>query len=51
MALAAIQKNYNGVGTFTSNPANLQSGIERARNTRASQINADAKSLDEVQVD
>jgi len=51
VALAAIQKNYNGVGTFTSNPANLQSGIERARNTRASQINADAKSLDEVQVD
>ncbi len=38
IALGSIQKNYNGIGTFTSNPANLQHGIEKARTSRAQQM-------------
>jgi len=38
IALATIQKNYNGVATFTSNAANLQDGIEKARTSRAKQM-------------
>lgn len=40
IALAAIQKQYNSMSSFTSNPSNLQDGIEKARTTRASQASA-----------
>lgn len=45
IALSAIRKSYGGMGEFTSNAANLQSGIEKARNARVGQ------SLDEVRAD
>jgi len=50
IALATIQKNYNGVKTFTSHAANLQDGIEKARKKRAEQMfGGDAKpSIDNV---
>lgn len=35
IALATLQKQYNGVDTFTSNSNNLQDGILKARNSRA----------------
>lgn len=38
IALGSIQKNYNGIATFTSNAANLQDGIEKARKSRAAQM-------------
>lgn len=51
VALAAIQKQYNGMSSFLSSPTNLQDGIEKARNTRASQIEKPAGGLDAVPTD
>jgi len=56
IALAAIQKQYQGLTKFTSNADNLQNGIERARNARAGQvqgqvISSGTSSLDEIEAD
>lgn len=51
IAMQAIQKQYDGLNKFTSNAANLQNGIERARTARANSMKSAAAKMDEIEVD
>lgn len=42
IALRAITKRFGGLNAFVSNPANLQNGIELARNARAGEMSKGA---------